>query len=364
MVITMKLQLYKPNQEKEQKLIDFISTQHSCVNWWIDRIRELESTRLTELQKYYYKARNKFGLSAVNTQLAMFVAIRLARTFKRHPKETPYIKSYIGSLNDLKIDKGNLGVLIGDGRTWIPFKSQKIPQGKLKESKIKKVGKKWFCYLSVEIDEPKTRNFKRTMGVDLGISKIAVTSDWNGRNTVFYRGEPLRRKRQHYYQLRKELQSKGKYRTLRKIRKKESNWVTDINHKISRDIVNRAVSQKRSIAVENLSGIRKRIKGTRKARRMLHAWSFRQLVSFIEYKARLAGVAVSAVDPRETSRTCPKCQYISRSNRKSQERFKCKQCRYESNADRVASMNIAQRATGLLASPIVSGQKATAPTSA
>lgn len=345
----MKLRLYNPNKEKEQKLHDFITTQRDCVNWWIDKIRELEGTQLRALQQHYYEARNVFGLDSLNTQIALFVAIRIARTAKRKRADTPYLKSDTGSITRIEIENNNVGILIGGGRTWIPFKSREIPQGTYKESRLKKVGDRWYLYLNVEIEPPKQKNFKRTMGVDLGLAKIAVTSDWNGKHTVFYRGEQLRLKRQHFYNLRKELQSKGKYRTLNKIRRHERNWVTDTNHKISRDIVNRAVRQKRSIAVENLSGIRERIRATKKTRRMLHAWSFRQLVSFIEYKARLAGVAVSAVDPRETSRTCPKCGHIARNNRVSQERFKCKSCGYESNADRVAAINIARRATGVLA---------------
>ena len=126
--------------------------------------------------------------------------------------------------------------------------------------------------------------------------------------------------------------------------------MNDINHKISREIVNIALKNKRSIAIENLTGITERLKVNKKTRSMLHKWSFKQLADFIKYKAHLVGLEVSSVDPRETSRMCPKCGFVSRSNRKSQERFICNKCGYESNADRVASMNIAQRATGLLAS--------------
>lgn len=346
MTITMKLNLYKPNRDKHQKLLDYTMTQRDCVNWWLEII-EKEGMGLKSLQNNHYKdARRLFGLDGVPTQMAMFTAIRMVKAAKGKVFRLNKITS---TTKEVRIDGNNVGLLIGGGRTWIPFKSRELPQAEYRESKLSFKDGRWYLYLSVEVDEPKPNNFKRTMGVDLGVAKIAVTSDWNGKNTVFYRGEALRHKRQHYHSLRKDLQSKGKYRTLKKIRRHEQNWVTDTNHKISRNIVNRAVSQKRSIAVENLSGIRERIIGTKKTRRMLSAWSFRQLVSFIEYKARLAGVAVSAVDPRETSRRCFKCGYVSKSNRTTQERFKCKQCGYESNADRVAAVNIAQRATGVMA---------------
>ncbi|MER3403228.1 MAG: transposase, partial [Armatimonadota bacterium] len=48
--------------------------------------------------------------------------------------------------------------------------------------------------------------------------------------------------------------------------------------------------------------------------RVQHSWAFHQLGSFIEYKARLAGVPVVCVDPRNTSRTRPACGHVSKAN--------------------------------------------------
>jgi hypothetical protein len=67
-------------------------------------------------------------------------------------------------------------------------------------------------------------------------------------------------------------------------------------------------------------------------------------VSFIEYKARLAGVRVQAVDPRNTSRLCPLCGCIDKANRKTQSEFLCVGCGYAANADINAARNIASRA--------------------
>ena len=356
MVITYKLKLYPPNTDKRLLLTITALKQTECVNYWVDKIRELGHINLTVLQRnYYYEARKKYGLSGVLTQCAEFTAIRIARTSKKKRTDCPYLKTDLITTNNIRIDENNLGVAFGEGYIWFPFKGRELPEGKIRESKIKQVGNDWYCFLTINIEQPKIKGYRRVMGVDMGLAKIATLSDWNGNNTKFFRGESLRKKRQHYYNLRKKLQPKIKqgnvYKLLKRISEKESNWMRSKNHEISRQIINIAIENKRAIAIENLSGIRERIKGTKKTRRMLHGWSFRQLADFITYKARLAGLPdVLAVDPRETSRKCPKCQYVSRSNRKSQERFKCNECRYESNADRVGAMNIAQRATGLLAS--------------
>jgi predicted transposase len=53
-------------------------------------------------------------------------------------------------------------------------------------------------------------------------------------------------------------------------------------------------------------------------RATLHSWSFVQLQAFMAYKAQRAGVPVHRVDPRNTSRTCPKCGHIAKANRKTQ----------------------------------------------
>jgi IS605 OrfB family transposase len=67
----------------------------------------------------------------------------------------------------------------------------------------------------------------------------------------------------------------------------------DVNHCISRRIVEEAKATNKAIVLEDLSGIRKRgdDKGKR-MRRMLGRWAFYQLRAFIEYKAKEAGVEV------------------------------------------------------------------------
>jgi IS605 OrfB family transposase len=116
-----------------------------------------------------------------------------------------------------------------------------------------------------------------------------------------------------------------------------------INHCLSKRIVEIAKAEGKAIALENLLGIRERAKGSRKFNRMMSGWNFRELASFIEYKAALAGVPVVYVDPKETSTTCPKCGNVSRYNRKKQGWFKCTKCGYQSDADRVGALNIAAK---------------------
>ena len=67
-----------------------------------------------------------------------------------------------------------------------------------------------------------------------------------------------------------------------------------------------------AIAIKVLDGIRMRTT-VRKGNRYIHnSWSFHQIRSFIEYKAREAGIPVIAIDPHNTSRECPECHTIDR----------------------------------------------------
>jgi putative transposase len=63
------------------------------------------------------------------------------------------------------------------------------------------------------------------------------------------------------------------------------------------------------------------------------------LLAMILYKAESAGRAVVAVDPRNTSRTCPICGLVSAGNRCGAV-FRCLGCGYGAHADITAACNI------------------------
>jgi IS605 OrfB family transposase len=133
------------------------------------------------------------------------------------------------------------------------------------------------------------------------------------------------------------------------MRSKERRWMTDLNHKVSRQLVDLAAQYPNPVlAFERLDGIRDRIRGSKRFNRMVAGWAFRQLADFVQYKAEKTGVRVVFIDPRKTSQTCPKCGHAARSNRATQADFRCIACGYRANADVVASLNIAGVAAGLL----------------
>jgi putative transposase len=67
-------------------------------------------------------------------------------------------------------------------------------------------------------------------------------------------------------------------------------------------------------------------------------------LAILANKAESAGRTVIAVDPRNTSRTCPACGHIAKENRVTQAKFQCTACRFAANADHVGATNILNRA--------------------
>ncbi|MFH9814971.1 RNA-guided endonuclease InsQ/TnpB family protein [Streptomyces sp. NPDC017230] len=201
----------------------------------------------------------------------------------------------------------------------------------------------WFLNATCDVPEasPNTAPVD-FLGIDLGVVNIATTSDGE-----IMAGRELNRTRSRERTLRTKLQKKNTpsaRRRLRKRRRKEARRAKDINHKIAKRVVAEAERTGRGIALENLTGIRERVR-LRKSQRATHSsWAFAQLGQFIAYKARKAGVPVVYVDPAYTSRTCAECGHIDRANRVSQARFVCRSCGFVDHADRNGSRNIRARA--------------------
>jgi len=155
-------------------------------------------------------------------------------------------------------------------------------------------------------------------------------------------GEQLRHRRDGHLALRRRLQSNGSEsarQLLRKVSGKESRRVRHLNHEVSKAIVGEAQRIGATlIAMEDLTDILSRIQAGKRVRTRLHRWSFRQLQTFVAYKAAAAGIASIFVDPAYTSKTCSACGGIGTRNR---HRFVCS-CGLRAHADLNASRNIAR----------------------
>jgi putative transposase len=201
---------------------------------------------------------------------------------------------------------------------------------------------KCFLYATIEVPEaPLDEPANGFVGVDMGIVNIATTS--TGKKAS---GARLNSYRKRQARLRQRLQAKkttSARRLLKKRRRKEARFAADVNHQISKRIVAEAERTGCGIAVEELTGIRDRVRLRKPQRATLHSWAFAQLGSFLAYKAKQAGVTFVQVDPAYTSQTCSACGWVDRHNRRSQSEFECGRCGFVGHADHNAAINIAAR---------------------
>ena len=125
-----------------------------------------------------------------------------------------------------------------------------------------------------------------------------------------------------------------------KLSGREKRFQKDVNHKIARTLVRKAVVSRKALALEDLTGFRERTTDRREDRYERHSWAFYQLRMYIAYKAAWASVPVRFVDLRNTSRTCSECGHCAKANHQTQASFLCKQCGFCCNADLNAAINI------------------------
>ncbi|MEU5876846.1 transposase [Spirillospora sp. NPDC047279] len=204
---------------------------------------------------------------------------------------------------------------------------------------------KWLLAATCEMPEAELNAAPADwIGVDRGIVNLASTSDG-----VEHAGAGLAKYRRRMARVRSELQAKATKSAKRKLKRRarrEARHAQHVNHKIAKEIVADAARTGRGVALEDLGGIRDRVRFPRYQRATLSNWPFHQLGAHIEYRCRRDGVAFLEVDPAYTSQMCPVawCGHTSPKNRPTRGRFECVICGFAGPADHIAALNVRQRA--------------------
>jgi len=348
MKIVANLKL-KPTPEQERALRLTLERCNKACNWLSALAFEKKIFRQYDLHKAaYHELRAKFEVTA---QVAVRCIAKVAdsykidqktqRTFRKHSAQ-PYDDRIFRFVADDKIS-----IWLLNGREKVPFvcgeHQRRLLEHRKGEVDLMFVRGKWYLACVCDFDDPGLLTPDGMLGVDFGIVNIATDSQGNQ-----YSGAAVEKYRERYAKRRAILQrvgTKAAKRRLRKMSGKQQRFQKHENHCISKAIVATAERSRLGIALEDLSHIRERAKAGKEQRKRLHNWSFAQLRGFVEYKAKRAGIPVSIVDPRNTSRECPACGHISKKNRKTQSEFLCVECGHSCNADHNAAGNISRRAT-------------------
>ncbi|ABD01587.1 ISSoc1, transposase [Synechococcus sp. JA-2-3B'a(2-13)] len=352
-VLTVSCKL-KVSQSQAAKLDATMEAFGQALNWVNQNTPEKVANAVKLQSLCYREIRARFGLSS---NLAQQVCRRLAGARKVARQKNRPVKVFKGGFAtyDARIfsfreKDWTVSLTTVEGRERFELAIGRYQREQLTGSNpksatlVKRKDGSYFIQICVEAEPSPPQRTGRVLGVDLGRTDIAHTSEGDNWN-----GQQLNKVRDHYSRLRAVLQrkaSKGTRSSRRRCRQllqrlsgKERRFQAWVNHRISKAIVSRAKTTNSAIALEDLTGIRERVnqqpRGKTECRRA-NSWAFYQLRMFVAYKAAIAGVPVVLVSPAYTSQTCHRCLHIHpdpTQSYRSGKSFKCGHCGWEGDAD-------------------------------
>ncbi|MDD5957918.1 MAG: transposase [Ligilactobacillus ruminis] len=393
MQVTIKVKLKIPNSETALSFSKTTEQYRQACNYVSEYIFnhdfDMKQSRLNK--ELYAKLRNLFSLksqmaqSVIRTVIARYKTIKtqmLRRPYKYQDQNTGEWHREVRNLNwlckpisfnrpqvDLQrnrdwsyLSNGQLSINTLDGRVKVipvchGFSQYFDGTWKFGLAKLLKSGNKWYLHISVtkEVADFDKQEVKHVVGIDRGLRFLATIYDEQGK-TAFFDGKAIMRKRAKYQKLRATLQSKGTKsakRRLKKLSGRENRWMSDVNHRLSKTLVQKYGADTLFV-LENLNGVSfERADLPKSLRNQNKSWAFYQLEQFLTYKAHLNNSEVVEVSAKYTSQRCPKCGAIKKDNRNhGKHEYHCANCGYRSNDDRIGAMNIQ-----LLGTQYISGQE-------
>lgn len=391
--VTIKTKLKLSSAEVALKFSETMEQYRQACNhvsdYIFDHNFEMKQSRLNK--ELYTKLRNLFSLKSQMAQSVIRTVIARYKTVKTQMARRPYkyqdqnTGEWYREVRDLNwlqkpiafnrpqvdlqrnrdwsyLSSGQLSINTLDGRVKVipvchGFDQYFDGTWKFGMAKLLNSGGKWYLHISAtkEVADFDKQTVKHVVGIDRGLRFLATTYDEKGK-TTFFNGQSVMRKRAKYQKLRATLQAKGTKsakRRLKKLSGRENRWMTDINHQLSKTLVQN-YGENTLFVLENLSGVSFERDDLPKAlRRSNSSWAFYQLEQFLTYKAHLNNSEVIEVSAKYTSQRCPKCGIIKKTNRHHEiHEYHCDNCSYISNDDRIGAMNIQ-----LLGTAYISGQE-------
>ncbi|MFW6172193.1 MAG: RNA-guided endonuclease TnpB family protein [Elusimicrobiota bacterium] len=368
---TLQFEIIDANKSKLDKLNNTVRQYRKCINFYLHEIgKNPEAISNKNLPDIYKKAKNIYNLPTALLQTAGRKAIESYKSYKNSTKNKTY--PHFDSFVPVRYDKRTVSTFQSTGKYkfWVSL-STTGKRVKVPITSSEDIINKWesldYNFLAMELiyrggryffniivqkqaDIPKEEEFEHIVGVDMGVNNIAsiTVTDTSGNQLEhrIFSGKLLQEKKRRFHIKRKEYGEKNLKNKLRDKKRKEYNYTKDVNHKISREIVDIATKYSNCcIVMERLKGIRDKIRYTKHMNRKLHGWSFKQLQDFIIYKAHENGIAIRRVSPMYTSQVCTDC--YSKSIKRSSQNASigvCESCKKGVNSvDLQASVNIIKR---------------------
>jgi putative transposase len=240
---------------------------------------------------------------------------------------------------------------------WVRYRNSRAVPGKVCNVTVSLSGGRWLISIQTRReDAPRIHPATGAVGIDMGVARFATLSD----GTVY---EPLnsfkhhQRRLAHYQRMMGRRSKLGKNwrkarRKVQKVYARIGNCRRDYLHKATTAISkNHAMVCLEDLKVRNMSrsaagslespGRNVRAKSGLNRSILDQGWfEFRRQ---LQYKLGWHGGMLIVVPPHNSSRECPACGHSEAANRATQAQFRCVECGFSENADRVGAINILAR---------------------
>lgn len=200
----------------------------------------------------YSTLRERFGLKSQMAQSVFKTVIARYKTILENQKEwiRPSFKKpqyHLVWNRDYSLTQGCFSVNTLNGRVKLPYFAEGMSKYfnhttyKFGTAKLVNKHGKYFLYIPVTyaIEESNISDICNVVGIDRGINFVVATYD-SKHKSGFVSGKIIKQIRAHYSKLRKELQMRqtpSARRRLCAIGQRENRWMQDINHQVSKALV-------------------------------------------------------------------------------------------------------------------------------
>jgi putative transposase len=149
----------------------------------------------------------------------------------------------------------------------------------------------------------------------------------------------LKRRRIQSKVRKKELQAK----LLEKYRGRGWRRIRETYYRVAGEIIGKAKEVGATVIMMDDLNIRKEEKGSKELNGRLHRWSYRRFQKILEYEAKLHGLNVKYVDPKNTSKMCPIYGSELDPSPNGRRLMRCWRCGLEEDRDMIAVKNLVKR---------------------
>ena len=196
--------------------------------------------------------------------------------------------------------------------------------------------------------QPATAPGTNVVSVDLGEVHPAVVGDATAATLITCR-EQRHQKQGHNKRLAslsqaisRTTQGSRRYKRLvrakARMKAKHARVLRDMEHKVSRAIVDVAVEREAgTIVLGDVRDIAHGVKLSKQTNQKISGWSHGKIRSYVEYKAQAEGMRLVLQDEHHTSQTCPQCGHRHKPKGRL---YTCPACRFQSHRDVVGQINI------------------------